>query len=254
MTDQSHRAAHESDAEGFFDKYMVHDAREIHRYLERLLEGRCTLLGHVEGGGASTVTALLDVDDTSYRVDVPRSPEDQRAWAASAKLSFEGNLDRVALRFHSGPGRVVVHDGRPALSLPLPTRMLHLQRREFVRLEPATGTLQCRVPTRRDSQQGGWTVATIRDIGGGGLAVLAPGEDVAFVVGDVITGCEIDLPGCDPVVVDLCVRHVVARQQRRGKDALQAGCEFVNLSPGAEDKLFRYVMQLDRQRAQKGRV
>lgn len=253
MTDQSQRTANESGAESFYDKYLVHDAREIRRHLERLLEGRCTLLGHAEGGSASTVTVLLQLDDASYRVDMPRSPEDQRAWSGGATLFFEGNLDRVALRFHSGPGRRVVHDGHPALALPLPTRMLHMQRREFVRLEPPIDSLQCRVPARRGGQEGGWTVATIRDIGGGGLAVLAPSEEVAFVVGDVLTGCEIDLPGSDTLVVNLCVRHVVARR-RRGKDALQAGCEFVDLPPGAQDKLFRYVMQLDRQRAQKGRV
>jgi c-di-GMP-binding flagellar brake protein YcgR len=252
MTDSFHNPAHAPEAESFYDKYLVHDPREIHRYLERLLEGRCTLLGHVEGGNASTVTVLLQVDDASYRVDVPRSQDDQRIWSNGAKLFFEGSLDRVALRFHSGPGQLVLHDGRPALALPLPTRMLHLQRREFLRLEPPLDSVRCRVPAKHGDEADGWIEATIRDIGGGGLAVLAPSEEVAFAVGDVITGCEIDLPDSAPLVVNLCVRHVVA-QRRRGKDALQAGCEFVDLPPGAQDRLFRYVMQLDRQRAQRGR-
>jgi c-di-GMP-binding flagellar brake protein YcgR len=248
MTDQTH-IAEPNDVAGFYDKYLVHDTREIRRHIERLLDGRCTLIGHADAGAASTVTVLLHVDDDGFWVDVPRSREDQRTWVDSAKLSFEGSLDRVALRFGSGPARAVLHDGRPAFALPMPTRLLHLQRREFVRLEPPIGELQCRMPALGAR----WIEATIRDIGGGGLALLAPSEDVAFAVGDVLSGCEIDLPGTGPLVVNLCVRHVVARR-RRGRDALQAGCEFVDLPPGVQDKLFRYVMQLDRQRAQRGRL
>lgn len=247
MTDQNH-SPDPPDVADFYDKYLVHDPREIRRHIERLLEGRCTLIGHADAGAASTVTVLLRVDDDGFWVDVPRSRDDQRTWSESLKLSFEGNLDRVALRFGSGPARAVVYEGGPAFALPMPTRLLHLQRREFVRLEPPIGTLQCRVPARGTQ----WIDATIRDIGGGGLAVLAPSEAVAFAVGEVINGCEIDLPGLGPLVVNLCVRHVVTRR-RRGQDALQAGCEFVDLPPGVQDRLFRYVMQLDRQRAQRGR-
>ena len=136
MTDQGHSAVHASDAESFYDKYLVHDAREIRRHLERLLEGRCTLLGHVEGGSASTVTVLLHLDESAYRVDVPRSPEDQRTWSSSAKLFFEGSLDRVALRFHSGPAGSCSTTGARPSSCRCPRGMLHLQRREFLRLEP----------------------------------------------------------------------------------------------------------------------
>lgn len=35
--------------------------------------------------------------------------------------------------------------------------------------------------------------------------------------------------------------------RRRGKDVLQAGCEFVDLPAATQAKLFRYLMQLDRE-------
>jgi c-di-GMP-binding flagellar brake protein YcgR len=83
--------------------------------------------------------------------------------------------------------------------------------------------------------------------------MLAPHEAVTFTIGDVLADCVIELPDFGKVMVNLRVRHVVARKQR-GKDAWQAGCEFVDLPAGTQDKLFRYVMQLERERVSRQRA
>src|SRR5690606_7179315 len=87
--------------------------------------------------------------------------------------------------------------------------------------------------------------ASIRDIGGGGLAIVATRSAWEFKIGEVLTGCRIELPELGEVEVNLQIRHVVVRSHL-GLGAAQAGCEFVDLAPAAQRKLFRYLMQLDR--------
>lgn len=239
--------------ESYYDKCMVHGAAEIRRHLQKLVDARCTVVGHAEGNIASVVTVLIEVGEASLLVDVPRSRERLDAWLASPRLLFEGTLDHIAMRFGCGPGTLQTHGGRPALRLPMPTHLLYLQRREYMRREPPVEGLRCHVPANANDDHPSFVEATIRDIGGGGLAVLAPLEAVTFVIGDLLPGCVIELPGFGKVVVNLRVRHVVSRKQR-GKDAWQAGCEFVDLPVGTQDRLFRYVMQLERDRVSRHRA
>ncbi len=244
---------HSPAGDNYYDKCMVYGAPEICRHLQKLVDARCTLVGHAEGNVASVVTVLLRVGEASLWVDVPRSRERLDTWLASPRLLFEGTLERIAMRFGCSPGALDTHEGRAALRLPLPTRLLYLQRREFMRREPPAEGLRCHVPADAEAGEDAYVEATIRDIGGGGLAVLAPHGAVTFVIGDVLPGCIIELPGLDKVVVNLRVRHVVSRKQR-GRDAWQAGCEFVGLPPATQDKLFRYVMQLERERVLRRRA
>ncbi|HET6435249.1 MAG TPA: flagellar regulator YcgR PilZN domain-containing protein [Xanthomonadaceae bacterium] len=230
-----------ADLDAYYDKFYVHGPAEIRRHLQRLVDGRCAVAAHPEGSGASVVTVVLQVEDASLWVDLPPGEAQLRAWLAAPQLRFEGSIERVALRFSCGPATMDSQDGRPALLLPMPTRLLHLQRREYMRREPPPGALTCRLaapPAGREVE------ATIRDIGGGGLAVVATREAIDFAVGEVL-GSRIDLPGIGEVEVDLRVCHVVAREHR-GRALAQAGCEFVELDPAAQRKLFRYLMQLDR--------
>jgi len=234
-------------ADTIYDKYFVHDPGEIGRLLQRLIDRRGVLAGHADGDNNSVITALLFLDRSSLWIDVPRKTHLRAIWLASQRLHFKASIDRIDLRFSCGPAWRDLQDGKLAFGLPLPTRLLHLQRRESMRREPPMGTLHCLVPQRSACGETRCVEATIRDIGGGGLAVLAPSQAIAFNVGDVFEGCRIDLPELGQVTVDLCVRHVIARSQR-GQDSLQAGCEFIGLKRATEDKLFRYVMQLDRER------
>lgn len=233
------------DGDSYYDQFYVYNAGDVRRHLQRLVEGRSTLVAHAEGAYEGVVTLMLQVEDASLWVDVPRGEDTLARWLGSAQLRFEGSIERVALRFACGPAVLDQHGGRPALMLPVPDRVLHLQRREFVRREPAPGSLVCRVR----ATQGGktdWVELGIRDISGGGVALLAMPQQLRLAVGDVLAGCHVDLPQFGEIEFDLRVRHVVERELR-GRVMAQAGCEFVELPPAAQRKLFRYLMQLDRE-------
>lgn len=253
MTSQSTEAIGQRDDERCHDKCMVHRPAEIRGHLQRLLDSRSVLVGRAEGTGSTQVTALLHVGEKSLVIDVPRSKEILREWLESPRLHFEATIERISAGFASGPVWLDELGGRPALGVPFPAGLLYQQRREHLRLAPPMGALRCRVPRHGPEEEPMWHEATIRDIGGGGLAVLAPASALPMQAGEVLEGCVIELPQSGPVTVNLLVRHVVARSGH-GPPILQAGCEFVDLQRGVQDQLLRYVMQLDRERVSRLRA
>lgn len=231
-----------TDLDGYYDKFYVHDASEIRHHLQRLAGERCGLTVRAEESPDSMGTMLLRVEGEVFWIDVPSTRKMLDSWLASHMLRIEGSIDRAALRFSSGPAVLDTYDDKPALRLHVPERMLYLQRREFMRREPPAGSLVCHL---RISEEAPEVRATIRDIGGGGLAIVATRSAMEFTTGEVLQGCRIELPEIGEVEVNLQIRHVLVHS-RIGHDVAQAGCEFVDLAPAVQRKLFRYLMQLDR--------
>jgi len=229
------------------DRYLLRDPQRVRALLQTLIDRRCMVTISCSGdreAATGVVSALLGLDGDSLWADAPRDAARLRQWLQCPRLAFETRLDSVDVRFGAGPPQAGSRDGQPALRVPLPRQVLHLQRRELMRREPPPGALRCLVPP--PAAEAAPVEATIRDIGGGGLAVLVPEAAIPLQVGDVLHGCRIELPGMEALQVDLQVCHL-REVSRRGVATQQAGCRFVDLPDAAQGRLFRYLMQLDRE-------
>ncbi|QSX77845.1 flagellar brake protein [Agrilutibacter solisilvae] len=239
--------------ESAYERYELREPAAILGLLRRMIEQRCTVsvtvapdtAGAAESQGV--VSALLAVDARHLWVDVPRQRHLLDDLLRHSQLSFDSYLDRVHVRFRAGPAHLDTQGGHPALRVPVPGRILHLQRRELMRREPPPGELRCRIPARAPTEGRDHVSATIRDIGGGGLAVLVPESAMRLEVGEILRGCRLEVPDGGALEVDLEICHLREVTQRAAS-VQQAGCRFVDLSESAQSKLFRYLMQLDRER------
>lgn len=238
-----------ADGEPLFEKYMLHHPADIRGCLKQLVDKRCTVLMHAAGTD-NAVTAALGIDDQGLWLDVPRDEALTEVLLGTERLRFESSIDRITVRFTTGAAQRGLHDGLPALRVPVPVNVMHLQRREYVRREPP-GQLSCLLPVSDAAGAIRSTRATIADIGGGGLAVLTS-DDVALQLesGDTIPDVLLDLGEQGPMTVTLRVQHA-ARFDQRGHRVWRAGCSFVGLSLADQARLLRYVMQLDRLHANK---
>lgn len=233
-----------ADGEPLFEKYMLHHPADIRGCLKQLIDKRCTVLMHAVGT-ENAVTAALGIDDSGLWLDVPRDADLTEKLLGVDRLRFESSIDRITVRFTTGPAQRGPHEGLPALRVPIPLNVMHLQRREYVRREPP-GQLSCLLPVNDATGATRATRATIADIGGGGLAVLTS-DDIALQLesGDTLPDIVLDLPEQGSMTVTLRVQHA-ARIDQRGQRVWRAGCSFVGLTLADQAKLLRYVMQLDR--------
>ena len=230
--------------DGMYEKYMLHHPADIRGCLKQLVDKHCVLLVHAAGTD-NAVSAVLAVGPSTMWIDVPRDAALTARLLAADRLRFESSIDRITVRFATGAAREGTHEGLPALEVPLPVKVMHLQRREFVRREPL-GTISCLLPTHAGGGAPRTIRATIADIGGGGLAVLTSDDTTLDLkAGDQFPGVILELPEQEPMAVTLCVQHA-QKVDQHGRRVWRAGCSFVDLTVADQARLLRYVMQLDR--------
>lgn len=230
--------------ESLYEKYMLHHPADIRGCLKQLVDKRCVLLVHA-AGTENAVSAALGLGGASLWIDIPRDPALTAQLLAADRLRFESSVDRITVRFATGAAREATFEGLPALEVPMPVKVMHLQRREYVRREPP-GTLSCVLPVGTLGGERRTIRATIADIGGGGLAVLTSDDaSLDLKSGDVFPGVVLELPEQEPMTVTLRVQHA-QRIEQNGRRVWRAGCSFVDLTVQEQARLLRYVMQLDR--------
>lgn len=239
------------EGDGLYEKYMLHHPADVRACLRQLIDKHATLLVHAVGTEQAVSVGLALVDDTLW-IDVPRDPALTERLLRAERLRFESSLDRITVRFATGAARRGVWGELPALEVGLPLKVMHLQRREYVRREPV-GSLGCALPVHAPGGARRTMRAHIADIGGGGLAVLtADDAGLALSAGDLIPDVQLEIPDQGTLTVTLRVQHA-ARIEQRGRKVWRAGCSFVDLTVQDQAKLLRYVMHLDRVHAARAR-
>ena len=232
-----------------FARYVLDGQTDIIFYLRAMKDRKANVSVYAGRASESFLTSLLAIDEQRSVVvfDAPRDEKLMDRAARSAPLVFLTSLERVKVQFMVPRCTPVEFEGSPAFEIPLPTRMLRLQRRDYYRLIlPPNPRLRCLIPT---GESGGRMVeATIVDISGGGLAVVAPPSSLSLSVDSLIDNCQITLPEVGTISATLQVRNVF-RVTERGGSELRAGCQFIGL-PGSADALIqRYILRMEKERA-----
>lgn len=237
---------------------MIHNVAEIRPTLRRLHERRILVNVHLERGGQSFVSALLDVTDDALILDA--SPDEwlNKRAASSARLTCSAQLDGVRIQFDLDGATLVTHEGLNALELPLPESMLRLQRRESFRLSvPQHSPIQCvvNVPAPRTETAPGSPVQPsvetrprVVDISTEGIALLFPTGDVALAMGTVLPDASITLPEGDNARLTLRVQNLQHTTLPNGAQSTRIGCSMVGVTPRFAAQIQRYIFKIERER------
>lgn len=195
------------------------------------------------------VTSLLDVDEpqNALVVDAPPNKRLNEKLVRADRVSFETTLDKVRISFSSTCIASCLHDGRPALLLEIPVRLVRLQRREFYRVAtPVVEPVRCVIPLPDDLGSG---VVKLRllDISCGGVAVTEENQILDETIGRQYDDCRIELPGVATVITALKVRDCQEVVLANGKRKRRLGLEFVGLPSSMLAAVQRYIMKLERE-------
>lgn len=229
-------------------EYELHDAREIVRLLETLIE-RSNLVRAYVGEHDSFLTVLLGLTADREAVVLDSSPDgDLNARALSGdELVCVTRLDRVKIQFRLHPVSEVSFRGQPALMAPLPASLLRLQRREFFRVPaPQADPLVCTIFHKGTDGRHQAVEVRVLDLSGGGLAIVVPPHEIDFTPGDEFERCTLALPDGEPITLRLSVRNLFTVERQNGQKLKRAGCQFGDLSSAASARIQRYLFKLER--------
>ena len=221
--------------------YMIHSRREIIALLRRLTEQRELVRMIFSEGEEAIATAVLAVNDDSVIIDSAPDPEQLARVLASASISFDTALERIRIAFFATRIEPCMHDGLPALRIPLPQTMVRLQRREYYRVLTPRCSIQM-------EQEGGPPPVSfaVQNVSAGGIALIDDEKVLDATKGAEYGNCELMLPGAQSVIATLCVMNCCDMTLYNGRMARRIGCAFVNPNAAMLALVQRYVSKLER--------
>lgn len=229
--------------------YQVQSRREIIALLRSLGQQRQLITMLASGGPEAVVTTVLEVDEenNTLYIDCAPNPALNRRITASDNISFETVLDHIRILFFSPELTECEHEGLPALSLPIPSNLIRLQRREFYRVPtPITSPVRCTIQVPHELGSETVTV-TLQNVSGGGIAIVDDKKVLDNTIGLVYKDCRIHLPGNTTVVTSLQVRNSQDVSLPNGKSIRRIGCLFIELPKPMLAAIQRYITKLERE-------
>lgn len=235
---------------GDYSQYLLRTKNEILFVLRGLLAGTHHITVHFNEGHDLFLTAILQLDDEGLTLDHGANAETNGRALLAERLFCVTSHEKIRIQFQIRRLKEVMYEGRPAFRAALPEAVLRLQRREYFRLTtPVAHPIKCRIPVMTEAGMSSTVMeANVVDISGGGLAVMAPPENLIFSAGDIFENCRIELPDVGIILTSLQIRNVFEITLRNGSRVTRAGCQFTNLPGQMLTLVQRYIIKVERER------
>ncbi|WP_164931933.1 flagellar brake protein [Janthinobacterium sp. 17J80-10] len=227
------------------DRYFLRGRMEILSVLNDLIHYREPVTVYFNGGRDFFQTILLEARADALVFDLSGDPEANRRLPASSTCLFVSHLNGIRVQFIGAQPERLSWGGSEAFRVPLPERLVRVQRRESYRiLLPVAKPLMARLFAEDNGAVGEWPAHDL-SVGGVGLAVIGQPPVEA---GQVIARLALKLPL--PVTIDCAaqVRHVTQIAERQEGDRYRIGLSFVDLAPAASVAIQRYITRIEHER------
>lgn len=229
--------------------FILHAPKEIVGVLRDIVTHRNRVALYFNDDNSMVLTLLLAVDETGIWVDAAPTPSDNRHIERSSRIVFVSTHNQAKVQWVSNETVQCLYENSPAFFLPLPKKLLRLQRRDFYRLmtrEPEA--LTCIIRPKPEQAHIHHEV-TVMDISIGGVALVCKEDGVELEPGMQYQNCEIDLPDIGRISATIEVKNTFEVTARNGKVSRRAGCVFVKPSGEVSKMLQRYVAQMQQKLA-----
>ncbi len=223
-------------------RFMVVRPEEMVRLLTQLQRAR-TVIYMTWGEKQQALTTILEIlKGPTLVIDRSQDETVNRALLAAERIVCKGQHEGVAFHFAlTNLARARLRDEQ-VLSTPLPQWIYWRQQREFFRVSaPRHPPIALTVPATHCLAQP--TRYPILDFSMGGLAFLSEGEAAIAEPGELLTGCQFELPGKGQIVADLMVHNIVPlapRRQSAANPPPRPPEDINNAEPPVRKRRFRY--------------
>lgn len=235
----AHPARPEDDSLRLFSKL------EIQQILRKIERDQTLLHISASGQDIGVVTTILKVDAAQgiFIIDSAPKQETNLRLQQSRQNQLQTYVDRILIKFDTGPATPCEFDGKPALTLALPQSVHRLQRRRSYRVSvpisnPAIATLIIDDKT--------WSFP-LHDINASGMALHDESMTLEARSGLLVRDVSLYLPGIATLQLDLLFVRAQDETLASGRAVRRIGCTFLDLPGQAQTALQAYISQIERQ-------
>lgn len=229
--------------------FEVTSARQIARMLDALRESRRELKLQRQGSDATLRTRILGIDEDLGIMELlpPLPASSDTAAPSAAGLWAECAVDGVHTFFPVDRLHVKRLADGPVWEVPMPAKVIRLQRREYYRVPAKTvRPIHCTVPAEGGETGQARAVLVLNDISMGGASLVDNLGVMDATVGKLYPDCHFDLPTGATVVADLMVANARERMLADGQTVRTVGCKFEALPRPMAVAVQRFITQLER--------
>ena len=233
-------------------RFRISGPKPVAFLLAGYIKAREPFSVHFQHGEEMFLSTLLDAQADKKRLvfDCSGSQDTNRRVLAAEKVSFSGRPGGVPVHFSSGAVSEITFEGDKAFAVALPEFVVRLQRREYFRIEtPRVNplTLFARMP------DGQLLKLAAHDISGSGIGLDAPELPAGIEIGIELPNCHFALPGeSRELFFSAIVRNYFQYTSRSGAVFWRIGLQFKDLPLGDENRIQRYITQIERGRHELG--
>jgi len=221
--------------------------------LRAIAEARTRTAVYIDHGETLFHTCLLGVESEPAALHFDKGPDEARnaRLLECDRVVFVTSDQGVPVQFSCPAPRADSYQDFDVFSVPLPARVLRLQRRSYYRLpgEPVHAQVKCEIVVDGEEGEAAQVLLAPRvlDLSCGGFGAGFSGTPV--LERGMRPTCRLELPGVGKIEAMLEVRGATDIVLHDGLEGRRYGLAFVGLPPKGAAAIQRYI--LEQQRARK---
>ncbi|HLV28224.1 MAG TPA: flagellar brake protein [Burkholderiaceae bacterium] len=232
------------------DPFLITGELEIGAILRSIQRAAALLRMYPEGKpDHSIMTTILEynADTRQLIVDCSSESEFNERLVKAPNVVFDTHMDQITIHFKAENPQSTTHDGLPAFVFSAPKSLRRVQRREFYRVEVPVGEpATCTLLILESGQQPRRVQVKLKDISGGGVALLDPDNQLPRQSGITFENARLTLPEVGEAVVDLEVLRVHTNVLPNKKEIVELACRFKNIPNPTLMLVQGYIGRLER--------
>lgn len=210
--------------------HLLRQPAEIARVLDALARQHAAVTADLEGQGVHFASRFLLADPGRDFILIAAAPsrDANAALLSRQRVPMVSGLGSWRVEFVGCEPRETMHEASLAIRLRYPEIVSAHLRRAQPRID-----LSGRAPLLCVADAAGIMPfdAQLVDISLGGIGVLQHASDITLEPGTVLLGCRIEVPGSEPVIVDLEARYSEVVILPGGTRARRSGFRFIDAPP-----------------------
>ena len=229
---------------GAEENCFLTSAGDVRSVLRAIAASGARAAAYFDGDKRFIHTSLLAVTTFPARLIFEKGPDAtlNAKLLDADKITFVTSHEDVPVQFNCRAASLTRHEGAEAFRVPLPERLLRLQRRGYYRLpgEPTHPLLKCELIPNQDESR--MMRAAVFDLSCGGIGAAAPAAE-PMLERDTVHACRFELPGFGTIHSPVIVRVVGEMVLPSALPGTRYGLEFQNLPDADRGLIERYIVQ-----------
>jgi c-di-GMP-binding flagellar brake protein YcgR len=240
-------------SDGEDDDFLIHSKPEIQSILQAICQRKTRIALYYDENNRFSLTMIVGVSAEGLWVDPSSRALDNQHIIESKKIVVVTTHNQAKVQFVASDAREDPYGHHEALFIPLPKKLVRLQRRDYFRLSTFPKyMLKCVVSPIQNKQNPAYPM-TVMDISVGGVSLICQESNMELLPGHTYPNCRIELPNVGVLNATIQVKNAFEVTSAQGQVQRRAGCVFVNPDGKTTMMLQRYVAEMQREASAAGK-